>query len=326
MGKVGGAENASGGMNRRFVLRSAAMVSVASGLAACTTGGMVEPRSARSRGSGFDYRDPLSNVRAMARLAGDLTPNGIGRVHYSGRAFAIVPGEPVRPLYGIEGLGSTRIEPVENNQYRFLFSEFAIYTDLATGRPLDSFANPMTRETVPVWHQRNGPINFALRPEMNAFGAFDAVDQQPAFRLPWVVDGDTASFALDVTSARRNPLPPARWPRESSGEMMHLSEHSQYFVAASELADPGQTSLSFHAALQSNKPWHPWMLMGQRPGYVFTRMTARKVAGLDALPAPVAAYARANLNDWLEPPASWTGSYRSAHAIYAETMTPKAPN
>ncbi|MEM7728775.1 MAG: DUF1838 family protein, partial [Pseudomonadota bacterium] len=109
----------------------------------------------------------------MARLAGDLDPSGVGRVHYSGRAFGVAPGEPVRPLYGIEGLGSNRIQSMADGTQRFMFAEFAVYTDLETGAPLTQWTNPYTNETLPVWHQRNGPVNFALSPAMNAFGAFD---------------------------------------------------------------------------------------------------------------------------------------------------------
>ena len=312
--------------SRRAVLRGATLATGVALLPACAAA-RTAAQSAPAAGSGgsasFAFDDPRANVRAMARFAGDLDPAKQGRVHYSGRAFAVVPGQPVRPIYGIEGIGSTRIEAIADGGYRFLFSEFAIYTDLETGLPLTQWTNPVTNEVVPVWHQRNGPINFALRPDMNAFGAFDAVDAAPAFKLPWVSEGELASFALDVTSQRKNPLDPATWPLESSGETMFLSEHSQYFVDRVALANEALTSLPFHAALQSQKPWHPWMMMGQRDGYVFTRMIANKVDGLDALPAPVAAFARENMAEWTQAPLEWTGAYASAHSIYAKTMSPR---
>ncbi|MGB6230819.1 MAG: DUF1838 family protein [Litorimonas sp.] len=258
----------------------------------------------------------------MARLAGDLDPAKVGRVHYSGRVFGIVPGEPVRALFGIEGMGTNRIQSMDDGTQRFMFSEFAQYTDLDTGEPLDRWTNPWTEQELDVWHQRNGPVNFALSPAMNAFGAFEAVDTAPAFRLPWVEHGDISAFALDVVSNRPNALDPAEWPRESTGETLHISEHSQYFVKTEHLVNPSMTSLPFHAALQSNKPWHPWMMMGTRPGKLYTRMVATKVDGLEALPASVAAYARANLSEFLEPAKTFSRQYRTAYSIYKETMTP----
>lgn len=284
----------------------------------------IQPASLGNKSSnGFDYNDPAANVRAMARLAGDLDPTKQGRVHYSGRAFAVIPGKPVTPIYGIEGLGSTRNQKMADGSYRFLFNEFAVYTDMKTGEPLKTWKSPLTDETLDVWHQRNGPVNFALRPNMNAFGAFDAVDTAPAFKLPWVVNDDIANFALDVTSNRPNPLNPEEWPMASSGATMHISEHSQYFVDTAKLADESITNLPFHAALQSQKPWHPWMMSGQRDGYVFTRMVARKVPSIKALPEPVARFAQSELSAWIDAPKEWTGGYATAHSIYAKTMNPR---
>jgi hypothetical protein len=81
-------------------------------------------------------------------------------------------------------------------------------------------------------------------------------------------------------------------------------------------------AIPFVASLQSLKPWHPWMLMGQRPGRVFTRMTAHRVDGPDVLPAPLLNYARRNLAAFLEPPATWTGQYVTAHTIYKQSRAP----
>ena len=313
------------GLSRRGFL--AAGAAAGAGLAATASGAhaSVQTGSADAAFAPFNPSDPAANVRAMARLAGDVEPGQTGRVRYVGRAFGYAPGEPIRPLYGIDGLGSTRIEMQEDGSARFLFSEFAVYTDLETGEPLTEWTNPFTGRTVPVWHQRNGPVNFTLRPDMNAFGAFQATESAPAFRLPWRIENGKATFALDVVSTRPNPLSVEEWPLESSGPEMHVSEHSAYVVEPELLADQSVTSLPFNAALQSLKPWHPWMLMGQRPGRVFARLNATKVAGLSGIDPRAAAFARENLADFIEAPESWTGAYNAAHGIYAATMSPAAP-
>ncbi|MEO0412839.1 MAG: DUF1838 family protein [Pseudomonadota bacterium] len=297
--------------------------SVAVGAAALPGSAVADGHDASTKtSSAFDFEDPAKNVAVMARLAGDMSGERAGHVHYSGRAFGTLPGEPIVPLYGIEGMSSTKTLPVEDGKFRFLFSEFAIYTDLETGKPLSKWTNPYTNETLPVWHQRNGPVNFALSPKMNAFGGFNATQAAPAFRLPWRMIDGTASFALDVTSKRKNPLLPEKWPRESSGATMFVSEHSQYFVSPVDLANDAITDLSFHASLQSNKPWHPWMMMGQQPGGVFARLYARKVPGIEALDPSVAEVASTHLASFVEAPAEWTGTYKTAHSIYAATMQP----
>lgn len=279
-----------------------------------------------ARRTPVDLLDPVENVRIFTRLSADLDTTRVGRVLYAGKAFGMMEDGAVVPFCGIEGMGSLRAISHGEGGYRFLFTEFAVYTDLDTGLPLRNWRNPVTGEDVDVWHQRNGPVNYEIEPRKTDIAFFTLVsksgDRAKGFRLPWVIDGDTASFRLDSISKRPNPLDPAKWRRESSGATLQLSEHSQYFLKLSDIENAKLTSLPFRASLQSLKPWHPWMLMGQRPGKVFTAMTSRKVRGLEALTPAVAEFARTQLGAYLEPPTSWTGAYVTAHALFEMERQP----
>jgi hypothetical protein len=289
-------------------------------LTACTS--MTQATSSMRLGPDA-LADPKFNVAAMARLTATLAPNTTGRTHYSGRAFGVLGDGRTIPLYGIEGMGSLRALPQESGAIRFLFSEFAVYTDLTTGEPLTSWRNPVTGETVPVWHQRNGPINYEIDPAKPSFGMFTrTANNKPGFLLPWSVADGVGSFVIDTVSERKNPLDPEVWVKESSGKTIHLSEHGQYFVAMDDLLNPDLVSLSFRAALQSLKPWHPWMMMGQTPGKVFAVLTARKITGLDDLPPSVARFAKAELGAFLEAPPTWTGAYVTANQLYMREKKP----
>jgi hypothetical protein len=260
----------------------------------------------------------------MARLTASLDNRGIGYVRYTGKAFGLLPDGSNLPLYDIDGIGALRALPQPDGAYRFLFNEFALYLDPATGLPLESWANPVTGRKVDVWHQRNGPVNYEISPAKAMLGNFARADGQKVegFQLPWRVHGPFASFALDAVANRKNPLEPAEWPLESSGPTLPTTEHSQYTMLRRDLENKRLLSLPFVASLQSLKPWHPWMLMGQRPGRVFTRMSAHKVSGPQVLPAPLLSYAQRHLAEFLEPPAAWTGQYVTAQAIYKQTRTP----
>jgi hypothetical protein len=299
------------------------------GVALAAAGGALAaaPAGAAARRARRDLADPVENVSIFTRISADLDTSRQGRVHYSGKAFGVLEDGSVVPFYGIEGMGSLRaIRHGDAGAYRFLFNEFAIYTDLETGAPLERWRNPVTGETVDVWHQRNGPVNYEIDPAKTDIAFFTLVgkstDRAKGFRLPWTIDGKTASFRLDSISKRPNPLDPAKWKRESSGPTLPISEHSQYFLELADIENPKLTSLPFRAALQSLKPWHPWMLMGQRPGKVYTAMTSRKVAGIDALPAAVADYARRNFGAYLDAPESWTGAYTTAYSLYEKERQP----
>ena len=183
----------------------------------------------------------------------------------------------------------------------------------------------MTGRTVDVWPLRNGPVNYAIAPDKAMFGAFARADGASAsgFQLPWDVNGPFATFSLDVVANRKNPLDPATWPLESSGATLPTTEHSQYVMLRRDLENRRLLSLPFHATLQSLKPWQPWMLMGQRPGRIFTRSIARKVEGPEVLSPAVLAFARANLAPWMQAPDKWTGEYVTQQAIYKSTHTPQ---
>ena len=265
---------------------------------------------------------PAENVRTMARLTSTLEPGKQGYVRYTGRAYALHADGKNQPMYGIDGIGALRALPQPDGSIRFLFSEFAIYTDLATGKPLERWTNPLGRE-VEVWHQRNGPVNYTLDPAKAMFGAF-ARSGPPVqgFQLPWTQIGPFASFAIDAAVDRKNPLSPEEWPLESTGETLPTTEHSQYAVLLSDLADRDRPTLPFFASLQSLKPWHPWMAMGRTPGRVFARLVAQRVSGPEVLPPATLAVAERQLGAFMQAPESWTGAYKTAHAIYKETRTP----
>lgn len=292
--------------------------------AALWLGGCAGTRGQRDA-EAVPWGDPSFNVEAMARLTATLEPGAQARIHYRGKSFAVDPDGRSTPLYALEGLGSLRAERLPSGAVRFLFAEFAVACDIGSGVPLLRWRNPLTGDEVDVWHQRNGPVNYTLDPGRAMFGSFRPADGSaaaPGFRLPWRRDGQRASFAIDVVSDRPNPLLPERWPRESSGARLLSSEHSQYFVEVADLANRTLLSVPFDAALQSLKPWPPWMLMGQRPGRVYTTLTARKVDGLTALPPAVATLARAELGGFVDAPTQWTGQYITGHEIYARERQP----
>lgn len=303
--------------------RNALSTTIATGLAAPLAFTPLSFANARSAAVQFDT--PLGNVQAMARMTSTLEPGKTGFVRYQGKSFALLDDGRNVPLFDIDGIGALRALPQPGGAIRFLFNEFAIYLDPATGLPLEHFANPLNQRTVDVWHLRNGPVNYALDPAKAMFGNFRPAEagKVPGFQLPWVLRPPFATFALDVVAERANPLDPEQWPLESSGPKVATTEHSQYAMLERDLRDTRLLTIPFFASLQSIKPWHPWMLMGQRPGRIFTRSVAQKVAGPEVLPTATLAYAQTHLADWMAAPTVWTGEYVTQQAIYKATRSPQ---
>ncbi len=306
-------------LDRRGVLAGGAMLGLS---------GLALPRLASAQAAErlLAFDNPRDNVRTMARLTATLEPGKTGYVRYQGKTFALLADGRNLPLFDLDGIGALRALPQPDGAYRFLFSEFALYLDPATGRPLERWTNPVSGRAVDVWHMRNGPVNYELSPAKATFGAFSrtgADGAAPGFQLPWVRRGPFATFALDVVSNRPNPLDPAQWPLESTGKTLAATEHSQYAVLERDVLNPRLPSLQFFASLQSVKPWHPWMLLGETPGRIFTRSIAQKVSGPEVLGPERLAFARANLAEWMDAPTAWTGQYVTQQAIYKATRTPQ---
>ena len=288
-------------------------------------GGTLIPTLASAQSTALSFDTPAENVRTMARLTSTLEPGATGYVRYQGRAFGLLEDGTNVALYDVDGIGALKALPQPGGSIRFLFNEFALYLDPKSGLPLERWTNPVTGREVEVWHQRNGPVNYELAPDKATLGAFARADGNPGtgFQLPWVMRGPFATFALDVVANRKNPLDPAEWPLESSGATLPTTEHSQYAMLRRDVENRRLFSLPFYATLQSIKPWHPWMLMGQRPGRVFARLVAQKVEGPQVLPKALLDFARAKLAAWMDAPPGWTGAYVSAQAIYKATRTPQ---
>jgi len=306
-------------LNRRGVLGAGSLL-------ALSTLAIPSPILAQRGPRPLQFDNPRENVRTMARLTSTLEPGQTGYVRYQGRTFALLEDGRNLPLFDLDGIGSIRSVAQDDGSIRFLFSEFALYLDLATGRPLERWSNPVNGRTLDVWHMRNGPVNYELSPTKASFGAFERNDggsAAPGFQLPWIRRGPFATFALDVVSNRPNPLDPAEWPLESTGKTLAATEHSQYSVLERDVLNSRLQSLQFVASLQSIKPWHPWMLMGQMPGRIFTRSIAQKVSGPEVLPPERLAYARTHLTGWMDAPAAWTGQYMTQQAIYKATKRPQ---
>lgn len=65
-----------------------------------------------------------------------------------------------RPLYGMIGVSPVRAFRTPDGGFRFRANEAAVFTDLASGDVLDTWANPyLDGERQNVWHLRNGPLN-----------------------------------------------------------------------------------------------------------------------------------------------------------------------
>ncbi|MFO1426009.1 MAG: DUF1838 family protein [Steroidobacteraceae bacterium] len=319
-------------MSRRELLQAAAGLGAAgavlgTGVAAAAAGATAQVRFNNT----FDFRSPEWNRDAYARLQGDLDFSKTRYGWLGGPVMGVVPGEKIKPLFYMEGFSACRLIAAEGG-YRKQLREIVVYREIHpfTGKPgaiLSEWDNPYTGERVKVVPIMNDPFNYNITlnyPEPPSFGGLNKEKPPPApFILPWSVKGNTLLLTTDIHLYYPNALQPDKWPRESSGPMVQVSELYRYQVRVEDMKNPNLTQVPCTGCWSRITPWLPWMLMGTRTGHAFYMVDFTGSDTIDASPE-LLAYLKSSPETakFLTPPESDYGPSLSSLENYAKTQKP----
>jgi len=188
---------------------------------------------------------------------------------WTGSAYAFVPGEAPRRVFGLLGMNVARCLRV-NERWHLTSRELMYYLDPASGTVLDRWTNPWTTEVVPVVHVANRLVQNEL-----------------AGPVPLETIGDTATLAFDIPLFYPNPLAADdELRRYSPAPFYQAAEMFTFVASASALADelrPTVPDLTF--SWKRLGPWLPWMNQGERPGYLLYSAHGHKLADHEVLPS-----------------------------------------
>jgi hypothetical protein len=255
----------------------------------------------------FDLSSAPSNVLAMAKLTATLEVGAYKHGWYSGVLMGVIPGQSVRELVGIIGMSSQRLRPVPEQQgYQLLQKECGFFVDLASGDVLDRWFNPYLEEWVEPFHIANPAVNRWILPVLKEERFYDRVDGKAPegrpFVLPWQRSGDRVFLEQRSHFWAKNPLDPAVWRRESTGESIQVSDMMSYNASWSDLADPSVPSVDYSGHWVHVRPWQPWMLMGTHPGHCLYSAMTGSARSTDDIPPNILRVVQARLPDFLVPP------------------------
>jgi hypothetical protein len=323
-------------MSRRGLLAGgvAGGVALLSGAAAATTAA-VSPRASRIadaslRGPTLDLMTPQGNLRATARLQGNLDMKSDKYTWYDGVVSAVVPGRQLRDLFGFRGMAASRLVPLETEPgYRLLNREFGVYYDLATRQTLDTWINPLADETVKVVHLTNDPVNHVLRewvspPPVDRAAAAMKLEKRP-LQFAWRAHGDRLLMSRRVHLFYPNALDPKVWVRESSGPMVQASEYTSWNMSLEDMQDPALQSIDAIGNWTRVTPWLPWMLMGDAPGHCLYETFISKVTRYEQVPADIRADAEQRFPLFLKSPEKFVEGSGSSLENYARMNKPAPP-
>ena len=130
------------------------------GLATGTLAGsmLLMPRPA----SALDYNDRNDAFRAFTKMRGALDDRVI-QGWVTGTRYAALDGRTV-PMYKLLAATFGRYVPLEDGNVLIRTIEVAYFTDLATGKLIDTWENPFTGKTVEVPQTRLGPSKYRMTP------------------------------------------------------------------------------------------------------------------------------------------------------------------
>jgi hypothetical protein len=253
-----------------------------------------------------DLTTPAGNVLAYARIQGSIDPAATSYSWYTGRVTGVRPGEAARDLMNIIGMGAVRMIPLESKQgFQMLRKELGFFVDGESGEVIDRWLNPYLDEEVEVVHLANPAINAKIQPYRQRQGLYEEIGdgrKGTPFILPWQQIGGRAMAEQHANLWAKNPMDPSIWKRESAGENIRISDSNTFNVAIKDLQDPDLQKVPSFGNWTHQRPWQPWMLMGQRQGFIQYTCFTGSAASLDDMPEQIVSLASARLPDFLVAP------------------------
>ncbi|MEL7028182.1 MAG: DUF1838 family protein [Pseudomonadota bacterium] len=298
--------------------------------AAAAAAGVAGAPAAQAKKVDLDFKSPTWNRDAMAKLQGNLDPEKEKVGWYGGKVLGVRPGEKVQELFRFEGFSMARLLPQEDGSYRKVLREVGFYRDIKTNEIMSEYENPYTGETVRVVPIANDPFNYTISeffPQPPSYGGLnpEEVPRIP-YILPWSEKADKVLLTTDIHLYYPAALQPDKWPRESPGPMVRVSEMFRYVIDRADLMNPDLTSIEYHGVWNRVTPWLPWMLMDQAPGHCLYVCDMGAWDSMDVVPEEILEATRGQLGEkFLSAPTEDYGPSLSSLERYALEQEPAPP-
>lgn len=287
-------------------------------------------KGASLKGPYLDLSKPYDNMMAMARIAGDIDCKTTTHGWYDGLVMGTAPGGPVKNICGMKGMSSYRLEKLPDGGYRRLLREVGFYYDLATGKILEELENPYTGEMVKTVPIANDPFNAVFKdtvPQPPSYGGLNTQKREPKpFLLDWrIQQPDRVIMQRHIHLYYKNALDPKIWQRESSGEMVQVSEFFFHVLSLDDLQNEELTHIPYSGTWARSTPWLPWLLMGQADGNCLYQCFMGGIGTLESIPEDIVKYTEKNYTKYLTAPEKFEEPSLSSIEWYARTQKPAPP-
>lgn len=270
------------------MMRTAILAALASLAATAATAQTLDPKKA-------DDAFRMNTKIICSTKAGEWVP-----FYWTGTVYSRVRGEKDRHLFDVAAMSMRQCkpftDPVRGVGSRSVNREIMIYLDPETGKPLRTWKNPWTGETVDVMHVHNDPVN-SRAPSWSR----DEAGKPTATFDHLVKDGYAYQGGGAALLFYDNPL--SGDYQDYVGGKYQASEFLTAVVPMAVLTDP-KTSRSNDTVISWGRisNWLPWMKMGDRDGVLIHSTGGLRLNSWEELPGWMKDEIRANYPDMVAPP------------------------
>lgn len=251
--------------------RRDALTGILLGGAALATGA---PAIASKRRNALDVTSPEGRQRTFMMMRNaldeDLSISWVWANYYG------VVEDRMDPLFGVSSAVFSRTRRVDDGSFEAVSFELAWFTDLATGKALDTFRNPYTNKDCKV-------PSGGFAPSLSRF------DRDLKFHLPKEIPGLTIEHEVLPFVVRPDEV----WVTErmrsatmfpGATKPFRYSDNTVMRAKRKDLEKPGATRVTTDVSYTNVVTWRPWLEMGDRPGHLTAGGVGRQNATMDSIP------------------------------------------
>jgi hypothetical protein len=271
---------------------------------------------AHSAIAAVDFAKPEQSIDAFVRMRGDTSGKDVVML-WTGSAFAVLPGEAPKRIFGFEGYNVARMVKQKDGSWRMLTREFSVYRDPKTGAILQQWDNPYTSAKNDVFHVQNDPVN-------QTFGRKGS--DGSVYPMPFITSGEDVLLNFDIPLSYPNPIDPKLFPKQSGSATYAGSESFGFFAKLKDFNNQKLSSVPVTISWSRLSPWLPWMEMGDKPGIMMFTAWGKKLSSVAELPADLRAYVQKYDTKFLRAPRDDVQPNATTWSEYKRMVLDKKPD
>ncbi|NBC35973.1 DUF1838 domain-containing protein [Novosphingobium sp. FSY-8] len=250
------------------------------GLMAAAGAGAALPRALSAAPAPLDLTSPAGRLRHFQMVRGSLDDRLISS-WCAARYYAVIEGA-LTPIFNVHSAVFARHRPITSGAYaggfEMVSGEIAWFTDIETGKALETWANPFNGKVIKVPMGGLPPSRAFFGPdlELHIARAIPGMTLNHEI-MPFVVRGNDVWITERSRTAMQAPGAP---------KPFRYSESNTFRTSLSALGAKGARHVTSDVNFTNVCSWRPWLEMGDHPGHMMAIGYGQQGASFASIPEP----------------------------------------